>query len=75
MGKTRLVMSKVFVILLVTLFNTKETFQRPVSGESLESDSETITASKGDDVMIACAVDWDPTQMKVWYKVRNKENE
>ena len=62
-------MSNVFVILLLTLFNPKETVQRPVSEETQESEPETIIASKGDDVIIACAVDWDPTQTKIWYKV------
>ena len=73
MNKTRLVMSNVFVILLLTLFNPKETVQRPVSEETQESEPETIIVSKGDDVIIACAVDWDPTQTKIWYKVCYKK--
>ena len=65
-------MNYMFVILLLTLSNTRETLQLPVSGSSADSETETITARTGDDVVLPCAIDWDPTQTKTWYKVRYK---
>ena len=69
MEKLGLLINNLCVIALLIIVNTKETSQHPIKGAYQESEIETITANRGGDVLLPCAISEDETQIKIWHKV------
>ena len=68
MEKFFLLINNLLVIALL-IINIKESSQHPVKGAYQESEIETITANRGGDVLLPCAISEDETQIKIWHKV------
>ena len=69
MEKSGLLMNNLLAIALLIIINTKESSQHPVEGEYQESEIKTITANRGGDVLLPCAISEDETQINIWHKV------
>ena len=75
MEKLCLLMNNLLAIALLITINIKESSQHPVKGAYQESEIKTITANRGGDVELPCAISEDETQIKIWHKVSWKIKE